>query len=276
MKRGTPRHPKTLALAKAANISVPTAVGYLELLWHFTAEYAPQGDIGRYDVKYIEASILWKGPHGKLIEAMRRVGWIDPPPSGEWSDLTRSNSGVTTEEVLTIHDWADHCDEATRKRLQRAHLSFVEVGEKVTGQRRLSRARVATPEPEPVAEPKPADTHTVSATPSNGVCAHVPAADRFPVWFEGYHGRKANPDRACQAWISVISEKTVDAAFACRDRYNASDEIARGVCMEAKKFIETQAASDWNGQWPTARPPGSQRTRNVAEFTKRLEKKYAR
>jgi hypothetical protein len=263
LKRGTPRHPKTLALAKAANISIPTAVGYLELLWHFTAEYAPRGDIGRYDVNYIEASILWKGPHGKLIEAMRETGWIDPPsapPRG-------SEYGATTEEVLRIHDWGDHCDEATRKRLHRAGLSFVEVSEKVTGRRQTSRAREATPEPEPVAGPKPADAHTASAGPTNGACALLPA-DMFHPWYDGYPGRKSDPDGACRAWISVITAETVAAAFACRDRYAASDEVARGILMEAKKFIDVQARNKWRGVWP---PAGTQKRPESASERKRRE-----
>jgi hypothetical protein len=47
MKRGTPEHPKTAHLMAALSIPRPYAVGILELLWHFTARYAPRGDVGR-------------------------------------------------------------------------------------------------------------------------------------------------------------------------------------------------------------------------------------
>ena len=48
MKRGTINHPKTLMLAETLGVHHLTAVGILEALWHWTATYAPKGDIGRY------------------------------------------------------------------------------------------------------------------------------------------------------------------------------------------------------------------------------------
>ena len=48
MKRGTPRHPKTMLLVAELQIPTYAAVGILESLWHWTAEYAKRGDVGRY------------------------------------------------------------------------------------------------------------------------------------------------------------------------------------------------------------------------------------
>ena len=59
MKRGTPDHPKVYDLAERLKVKRPTALGYLELLWHFTAVYAPEGDIGRYSDKRIEGAMDW-------------------------------------------------------------------------------------------------------------------------------------------------------------------------------------------------------------------------
>jgi hypothetical protein len=59
VKRGTPRHPKVAHLCELLRVKLPAAVGYLELLWHFTAEFAPQGDIGRFTDKRIEAGKAW-------------------------------------------------------------------------------------------------------------------------------------------------------------------------------------------------------------------------
>ena len=77
MKRGTPRNPKVLHLANLLKVKIPTAVGYLELLWHFTAEFTPQGDIGKYDDKWIEAALYWGGKEGRLIEALVQSRWLD-------------------------------------------------------------------------------------------------------------------------------------------------------------------------------------------------------
>ena len=49
MKRGTPDHPKVAKLASMIGLPIPWAlpytVGLLEMLWHFTAKFAPRGDI---------------------------------------------------------------------------------------------------------------------------------------------------------------------------------------------------------------------------------------
>ena len=101
MKRGMPRHPKTIALYQTQKISWAAAVGHMELLWHFTAEFAPQGNIGKFDDKYIGAAIGWTGAHGCLVEALVTVGWVDLDPS--WRLLTH-DWGITSTQVPGA-DW---------------------------------------------------------------------------------------------------------------------------------------------------------------------------
>lgn len=98
--------------------SRPMAVGLLEMLWHFTAEFAPQGDIGKYSDGRIEGAMDWKGKPGKLLSALSTSGWVDR------DEPTR----------LLVHDWEDHCDDSVRKKLKRAGLSFLKPTQKVTGQ----------------------------------------------------------------------------------------------------------------------------------------------
>jgi hypothetical protein len=110
LKRGTPRHPKVAHLRELLRISLAEAVGRLELLWHFTAEFAPQGDIGRFSDERIEAALDWRrGKPGRLLAALIECRWIDRHP----------------ECRLCVHDWQDHADQAVRKRLARGRLSFV-------------------------------------------------------------------------------------------------------------------------------------------------------
>ena len=148
MKRGTPRHPKIYALLRELGLPVrsrPVAIGYLEMLWHFTAEFAPQGDIGKYSDEWIEAALDWTGKRGRLIEALTTSGWC------EKSDRYR----------LIVHDWHDHADGAVAKRLTRLGLSFVSGKGKVTGQGEPSRTKMsaanppALPVPVPVPVPVP-------------------------------------------------------------------------------------------------------------------------
>lgn len=104
MKRNTPQHPKTLALAAALNVPVYSAVGLLEMMWHFTATYTPRGDIGRFSDAEICRGMGWTGRPGELIDRLVDSRWID---------------SCQTHRLI-VHDWADHMEEATKKRLDRS------------------------------------------------------------------------------------------------------------------------------------------------------------
>ena len=158
MKRGTPRHPKLAHLRQLLKIGTAPAVGYLELLWHFTAEFAPQGDVGRYSDERIEAALHWQGKSGRLISAMAQSGWLDLHP----------------ECRLCVHDWADHADDAVKKRLSRSQLPFVRLSRRMSGQRpvgvsemldmvRLRRDDGGLPEPEPGPQPNPRSAAKIAA-----------------------------------------------------------------------------------------------------------------
>lgn len=117
MKRGTPDHPKVAYLASLLNVPTYSAVGILELLWHFTARYAPQGDIGKHPDSVIAKAVYWQRPTGergvrpecKLSGALVTAKWLD----------------TCQVHRLIVHDWCDHADEAVRKFLSRHGLDFV-------------------------------------------------------------------------------------------------------------------------------------------------------
>jgi len=103
VKRGTPMHPKTHELASLLGVRHVTVLGHLELLFHFTAQYAPEGNIGRYSDKRIAAGLEWPGKPEKLIESLVAAGWVDR------DDRAR----------LVVHDWSDHADRSTLQHLSR-------------------------------------------------------------------------------------------------------------------------------------------------------------
>ena len=223
MKRGTPRNPKVLHLCNLLKVKVPTAVGYLELLWHFTAEFAPQGDIGRFDDRWIEAALFWTGRAGHLIHCLTVARWLDDHPKCR----------------LAVHDWHDHADDSVKKRLIRSGLQFVEVAEKVTVQNPVSdrtlSGRVADngglPEPEPKPKPEPKPEPEEPPTPLQGdsstpppeqfslsapvVQAHIPAVNG--------KGKKRPPKAMTEEqrdwfseYLSVHPRNTIQAASATR------------------------------------------------------------
>jgi hypothetical protein len=102
LKRGGPRHPKTRKLARELNIPIAHAVGILEMLWHFTGEFCPRGDIGRMDDETILESFGELPENSRILQKLIECGFID-----------RSD-----EHRLIIHDWGEHCDDYTKKKLK--------------------------------------------------------------------------------------------------------------------------------------------------------------
>lgn len=258
MKRGAMEHPKVYDLCERLRVRRPTAIGCLEMLWHFAAKYAPQGDVGRFSDTRIEAALDWSGRPGKLVEALANARWLDRHP--KWR--------------LVIHDWHDHADDSVRKRLARAGLPFLSARTEVTGQapdtdRKTSSThddRGCLPEPEP--EPEPCLSQSLArATPQPTARPATTAvvADRFPDFIAPFP-RCADEKSAFQNWISRVTPETVDAAFACRDRYLVSDEVARGVITEPWKFIVKQADNGWSGKWQTARANSGRQAAIDAEW----------
>ena len=109
MKRGTPEHPKVYDLMEIIKRRRPEVLGYLELLWQFTAKYTPRGDIGLFSDARIEAACDWSGRKGQLLDALVQARWVDR------DDQYR----------LVIHDWEAHADGVVKKRLQRDKLNFL-------------------------------------------------------------------------------------------------------------------------------------------------------
>lgn len=103
MKRGTIDHPKTAMLADTLGLELFAAVGLLECLFHFTAQYARRGDIGRYPDNLIAQRCFWKREPETLVSALVKCRWLDEHP----------------EHRLIVHDWHDHADNTVRMALTR-------------------------------------------------------------------------------------------------------------------------------------------------------------
>jgi hypothetical protein len=95
VKRGTIDHPKMRMLAGLLGVQQWGAVGILESLWHFTARYAPRGDVGKFPDRAIAAAMGWRLEKAEaLILGLIDAGWL------EKHDDFR----------LVVHDWHEHAD----------------------------------------------------------------------------------------------------------------------------------------------------------------------
>jgi hypothetical protein len=167
-KRTVLDHPKFMKLKATLHQPKGATLGWLESVWHFTAKFAPQGNIGKYEDADIEAWVEWDGEPGQLIAALVKTKWLDP------SDDYR----------LLVHDWQDHADDATKKALKRSSLWFMDTVRTPADKRRhcpdTGGENGKTPPGGPPALP-------CLALPSQA--GAVPSADGVPALEEDFSGK---------------------------------------------------------------------------------------
>jgi hypothetical protein len=254
MKRGTPRHPKTTGLMHALGCSYQEAVGVLELLWHFTAEFAPAGDIGRWTNAQIAEGIQWAGEPDRLIEALVRVRWLEE----------------AVPDRLRVHDWYSHADDIVHHVLARAGRRFV-TGEvprlgrfsKVERERLLRpyvgkrfpsafqaharalskrlKSALANTNTKPSLKPslaKPEEDLSLGFA-----AAASPAPDPFACFWAAYPKRRHKPD-ASRVWKTIGGDRCLEAILAGVERWKTSDAWRRGFIEDPARFLRQRQWED--------------------------------
>lgn len=138
MKLDALDHPKTYDLASRLEVSRPTAIGHLELLWAFTGKLTPQGNVGKWPDGAIARSCDWMGPPEDFINALIESGFLDRD----------------SEHRLTVHDWSHHAQSWVRAKLKNSGLSFIETAISTKGPtREPTREATRGPPREPTKGP---------------------------------------------------------------------------------------------------------------------------
>lgn len=109
MKLNALTHPKLLHFASLLDITRPTAIGHLELLWAFTAEMAPAGNLGKWPDGAIARACEWMGDPAAFVDALLQARLLDQHP----------------EHRVIVHDWVDHCPRYVKARVQALGQRFV-------------------------------------------------------------------------------------------------------------------------------------------------------
>jgi hypothetical protein len=167
MKRGSPDHWKMRELAMLmkvpARYALPWANGVMERLWHYTAKYHPQGDVGKAPNWAIaEACGCAPGSANELVDAL-----VD----AKWLDLDKTHR-------LIVHDWHEHADESVRKTLKNRNLSFF-FPEKSASPAGKFKPALAFPLPLPLQQQPPENSGTAE-TPVVVVETLCAIRERFP------------------------------------------------------------------------------------------------
>lgn len=97
------RHPKTKRLARLLNVSIPSAVGYLHMLWWWAMDFAQDGDLSQFDSDDVADALMWDGHSDDLVRALATSGFID-----------------IDGDSIHIHDWDEYAGRLIEKREQNA------------------------------------------------------------------------------------------------------------------------------------------------------------
>lgn len=155
MKRGTPEHPKTYLLASALQIPKWGSIGILESIWHFTAQYAQAGNIGRHSDDAIARHIGWQTDSYPLIRALVITGWLDR------CECHR----------LRVHDWHEHADQTVQRVLKNRNDAFLECYGDASTKLAASYDETSQPLPLPLPVSVAVAVANTVTPPSGGVMA---------------------------------------------------------------------------------------------------------
>jgi hypothetical protein len=243
MKRGTIDHPKMKRLARELGIEHLLAVGIMESLWHWTARYAPAGDIGKHSDADIADGIGYRGDMSRLVATLADVGWIDR----------------CERHRFIVHDWPDHADDAVKKWAARNHITLIAKPvttrvETCPDNGETCPSKICLPLPEPL--PSPA-TATATSEPDKVAVAVVDAAKTLRA--EPYGIRYA--ERA----IKAAAERgvSVDEVFAIATFWRVSGEQTKPAPWDRSDLYE-RIANAMPGEQPDKHwpPHGSWQKRN--------------
>lgn len=99
------RHPKTVRLMRRLNVSKNEAIGIIHQLWWWAMDFAPDGDLTRFDAEEIAIAVDYDGDPAALMDALISSGWIDKNPE---------TSGVS------VHDWEHYGGKFLQRKLANA------------------------------------------------------------------------------------------------------------------------------------------------------------
>ena len=96
-------HYKTKRLARELKVTVAAAIGHLHCLWWWAIDFAPDGDLSKFDDYEIADAIGYEGKDPtKAKAALISAGFLDNSDTG----------------TITIHDWYDYSGQLGDKRIE--------------------------------------------------------------------------------------------------------------------------------------------------------------
>lgn len=244
MKREAFRHPKLLDLSVRLSCSRPEAIGFLQLLWDFTAEYAIQGDIGKHSNGSISKACDWTGNPDDFVRALVESGWMDEDD----------------EYRLLVHDWADHCERWVKLKMDKIGKDFI--GSSIDASTEGSIDALAKP------SSSRDQSNPIQSNPIRNTYGYT---DDFEIAWHRYPKRAGgNPKRpAFKAWNARLKEgippqDMIDGTERYANYCEATGKLNTEFVKQAKTFFgpDKHFLEDWT---PPEDPNGKGRKPSALE-----------
>jgi hypothetical protein len=216
------RHPKTKRLARMLGVSLPTAIGHLQLLWWWALDFAPDGSLTTFDDGDIADAMLWEGDPATLVSALSSAGWLD------------SDRG--------IHDWYDYAGKLVERRRMEA--------ERLRQYRKANRHVQHTPEQRTPYERStlvvtvPDSTVPDSTSPLSVVSP--PAENGTSVPATAKAGSKTSRSKAATAAPESLEPNDTDLKAGAEVGLSGEQVAAKSAAMLDHFRSKGEARADWH------------------------------
>lgn len=199
-------------LAAVLNVKVPTAIGYLVLLWQWTlslkTEAAPDGIVrGRAGCLRLEAACLWDGKRGALVEALVELDLV-----------ARERKKLRVKGTKPYADEWRRREAARKREIQRRAEQKAEASKE--SPRLVAVASNSTPSKEAIEWYQWAMTHRShdsykpgsdplygdAAIERKGTPADAAPPASFGKWFDDRIREGISPDALGWAWVRYLGD----------------------------------------------------------------------
>ncbi len=219
------RHPKVVRLARTLKITKAQAIGHLHLLWWWTLDFSPTGELSAFTSCELGSAAEWTSDADHFRKALEDSGWIDPDGR--------------------IHDWHDYAGKLVEQRARdsqrKRELRRMSAGQRPDGGKTAGAQYPTVPNP---------TTEKVQG----GFVEQVHRAQG---------GAPASPTPPPERWSEASNKPKLEHAFAYFEKL-AADKGERFEREEIRSaFNEFEASRDpdsrdwmWGkrrvGHWPSA------------------------
>lgn len=233
-------HPKTRKASRMLDVSVPTLIGHLHLLWWWASDYAEDGDLSGYENYEIADAAMWGGDPHQFVEVLCTCGKAG---AAGFLETVGDDESIT----LHLHDWGEYAGkiidkrkaDARRKRDARLGLpSLLDTDVR----------RTSTGHPTDGAGTLPNHTLPNQTKPVSSVePAPDQATDNFTTWFDevcSLYPKKTLRQSAMKA-ARRIAVRDWDAVVASVKNYVQSTKVIEGFIKDLPGYLKDEFWKDY-------------------------------